>query len=115
LLNSKKAKVTETFTYTKEDLLALKAEYNSFLEEMGRNTQTAPLMQEFAEFEALYVNELDTAIMILEEMKEFGGLSPEAIARAKLALGDYYLMSGDRWEASLLYSARWIKIIKKVR
>jgi tetratricopeptide (TPR) repeat protein len=104
LLNSKKAKVTETFTYTKEDLLALKAEYNSFLEEMGRNTQTAPLMQEFAEFEALYVNELDTAIMILEEMKEFGGLSPEAIARAKLALGDYYLMSGDRWEASLLFS-----------
>ncbi|MEY3422342.1 MAG: hypothetical protein RIR48_2649, partial [Bacteroidota bacterium] len=104
LLNSKKAKVTETFTYTKEDLLALKAEYNSFLEEMGRNTQTAPLIQEFAEFEALYVNELDTAIMILEEMKEFGGLSPEAIARAKLALGDYYLMSGDRWEASLLFS-----------
>ncbi|MBP6446155.1 MAG: tetratricopeptide repeat protein [Saprospiraceae bacterium] len=104
LLNSKKAKVTESFNYTKEDLLALKAEYNSFLEEMGRNTQTAPLMQEFAEFEALYVNELDTAIMILEEMKEFGGLSPEAIARAKLSLGDYYLMSGDRWEASLLFS-----------
>ena len=104
LLNSKKAKVTETFTYTKEDLLALKAEYNSFLEEMGRNTQTAPLMQEFAEFEALYVNELDTAIMILEEMKEFGGLSPESTARAKLSLGDYYLMSGDRWEASLLFS-----------
>jgi tetratricopeptide (TPR) repeat protein len=104
LLNSKKAKVTESFNYSKEDLLALKAEYNSFLEEMGRNTQTAPLMQEFAEFEALYVNELDTAIMILEEMKEFGGLSPEAIARAKLSLGDYYLMSGDRWEASLLFS-----------
>lgn len=104
LLNSKKAKVTENFNYSKDDLLALKSEYNSFLNEMGRNTQTAPLMQEFAEFEALYVNELDTAILILEEMKEFGGLSPEAIARAKLALGDYYLMNGDRWEASLLFS-----------
>ena len=45
LLNSKKAKVTESFNYTKEDLLALKAEYNSFLEEMGRNTQTAPLIR----------------------------------------------------------------------
>ena len=31
-------------------------------------------------------------------------MSPEAIARAKLSLGDYYLMSGDRWEASLLFS-----------
>jgi tetratricopeptide (TPR) repeat protein len=104
LLNSKKAKVTENFNYSKEDLLTLKAEYNSFLNEMGRNTQTALMMQEFAEFEALYVNELDTAILILEELRQFGGLSPEAVAKAKLALGDYYLMNGDRWEASLLFS-----------
>lgn len=104
LLNSKKARVTENFNYTKEDLLTLKTEYVSFLNEMGRNTQTAPLMQEFADFEALYVNELDTAIMILEELRQFGGLHPEAVAKAKLALGDYYLMNGDRWEASLLFS-----------
>ncbi|MBK8517502.1 MAG: tetratricopeptide repeat protein [Saprospiraceae bacterium] len=104
LLNSKKSRVTDSFNYTKADLLTLKQEYNSFLNEMGRNTQTATLMQEFAEFEALYVNELDTAILILEDLRQFGGLSPESVAKAKLALGDYYLMSGDRWEASLLFS-----------
>jgi tetratricopeptide (TPR) repeat protein len=104
LLNSKKAKVTENFNYSKEDLNVLKMEYVSFLNELGRNTQTATLMQEFADFEALYVNELDTAIMILEELRRFGGLPPDAIAKAKLALGDYYLMNGDRWEASLLFS-----------
>ena len=104
LLNSKKAKVTENFNYSKEDLLVLKMEYVSFLNELGKNTQTGPLMQEFADFEALYVNELDTAIMILEELRNFGGLPPDAIAKAKLALGDYYLMNGDRWEASLLFS-----------
>ena len=82
LLNSKKAKVTENFNYSKEDLLVLKMEYVSFLNELGRNTQTAPLMQEFADFEALYVNELDTAIMILEELRNFGGLPPDAIAKA---------------------------------
>lgn len=104
LLNSKKSKVTQNFDYKKEDLSALKAEYISFLNEIGRNTQTAPMMQEFADFEALYLNELDTAIIILEEMRQFGGMHPESIAKAKLALGDYYLMNGDRWEASLLYS-----------
>lgn len=104
LLNSKKAKVTQNYNYTKDDLKSLKSEYLSFLNELGRNTQTAPLMQEFADFEALYVNELDTAIMILEELRQFGGLHPEAVAKAKLALGDYYLMNGDRWEASLLFS-----------
>jgi tetratricopeptide (TPR) repeat protein len=104
LLNSKRAKVTQNYNYSKDDLLALKSEYLSFLNELGRNTQTAPLMQEFADFEALYVNELDTAIMILEELRQFGGLHPESVAKAKLALGDYYLMNGDRWEASLLFS-----------
>jgi tetratricopeptide (TPR) repeat protein len=104
LLNSKKAKITENFDYSRDDLISLKKEYISFLNDMGRNTQTAGMMQEFAEFEALYVNELDTAIMILEELKLFGGLHPETIAKAKLSLGDYYLMNGDRWEASLLFS-----------
>ena len=104
LLNAKKAKVTDNYNYSKEDLQVLKQEYISFLNELGRNTQTAPLMQEFADFEALYVNELDTAIMILEEMRTFGGLHPDMVAKAKLSLGDYYLMNSDRWEASLLFS-----------
>ncbi|KXK36626.1 MAG: tetratricopeptide repeat protein [Saprospiraceae bacterium] len=104
LLKSKKAKVTQNFSYTKEDLLSLKNEYRLFLDEMGRNTQTAMLMQEYADFEALYVNELDTAIAILEEVKSFGGLHPEVMANVKLNLGNYYLMNGDRWEASLLFS-----------
>ncbi|MBC7885188.1 MAG: tetratricopeptide repeat protein [Saprospiraceae bacterium] len=104
LLNSKKAKVTDNYHYTKNDLQVLKQEYISFLNELGRNTQTAPMMQELADFEALYINELDTAIIILEELRRFGGLQPEMIAKAKLSLGDYYLMNGDRWEASLLFS-----------
>lgn len=33
-----------------------------------------------------------------------GDYPPESVAKAKLALGDYYLMNGDRWEASLLFS-----------
>lgn len=104
LLNSKKVKVTENFNYSNQDLLNLKTEYHSYLHELGKNTQTAPLMQEFAEFEALFMNELDTAIIILEELRTFGSLSPDFIAESKLALGDYYLMNGDRWEASLLFS-----------
>ncbi len=104
LLNSKKAKVTQKFDYTNEDLMALQTEYVSFLDDMGRNTQTASIMQEYAEFEALYINDLEKAIEILEQVKNFGGLHPETIAKAKIDLGNYYLMSGDRWEASLLYS-----------
>ncbi|MFN8337480.1 MAG: hypothetical protein U0T36_00505 [Saprospiraceae bacterium] len=52
----------------------------------SHNTQTAPMMQEFVDFEALYLNELDTVIIILEELRQFGGLHPETVIITKLAL-----------------------------
>lgn len=104
LLNSKKAKVVKNFDYSKNDLTALKNEYLSFFDALGRNTQTAQILKEYAELEALYINNVDTAIVILEELVNFGGVQPEFQANVKLQLGDYYLIQGERWEASLLYS-----------
>ena len=104
LLNAKRNKVTQTFTYTKEDLESLDQEYSNFLSDFGTNTQTAPLMIEYADFQALYLNDLQKARSILDEVISFGGLKQEVTARAKLNLGDYYLMDGERWEASLLFS-----------
>ncbi|MBK8621629.1 MAG: tetratricopeptide repeat protein [Saprospiraceae bacterium] len=104
LLNAKKAKVISKYDYTTTDLQSLQAEYLDFFTIMGKNTQTAGLMLEYAEFEALYMNNLPLAIETLEELRQFGGISKEAVAQAKLNLADYYLMSGDRWEASLLFS-----------
>ena len=104
LLNSKKKKITGNYNYTREDLLSLKTEYNSFLDEFGRNRQTALLMSELADFEALYLNDLDTAIVILKEMIEYAGVDKYIVANAKLNLADYMLMQGDVWESTLLYS-----------
>jgi len=103
-LNSKKKKITGNYDYTKEDLISLKAEYNSFLDEFGRNRQTALLMSELADFEALYLNDLDSAIKILKEMIGFAGVDKYVVANGKLNLADYMLMQGDVWESTLLYS-----------
>ncbi len=104
LLNAKKKKITGDYDYTQEDLVMLKKEYNSFLDEFGRNRQTAVLMSELADFEALYLNELDTAIIILQELISFAGVDKYVVANAKLNLADYLLMQGDVWESTLLYS-----------
>jgi tetratricopeptide (TPR) repeat protein len=104
LLNAKRNKVTQTFTYTTEDLASLDLEYANFLSDFGTNTQTAPLMIEYAEFQALYLNDLEKAREILQKVIGFGGLKQEIVAKAKLDLGDYYLMDGERWESSLLFS-----------
>ena len=65
LLNSKKQKITRGFNFTKDDLLSLEGEYKSFLQEYGRNSQTALLMIEYADFEALYMNNLRLAREVL--------------------------------------------------
>jgi tetratricopeptide (TPR) repeat protein len=104
ILNARRKKITSGINYTKSDLISLQQEYTGFLEKYGRNTRTATLMREYAEFEALYMNNLPLAIQILESVIGFGGLRPEEVAQAKLDLGDYLLMSGDIWESSLLFS-----------
>ncbi len=82
----------------------MKKEYLDFFDLLGRNAQTAQLMIEYATFEGFYLHNLPAAITILEELLQFGSVSPEIIATAKLSLADFYLMQGERWEASLLYS-----------
>ena len=104
VLNAKRKKITSTYDYTDADLQSLKGEYLSFLEEFGRNRQTAPMMVELADLEALYLNELDTAILVLHEMTSFAGVDRLLVANAKLKLADYMLMDGDIWESTLLYS-----------
>lgn len=104
LLNAKKKKITSNYDYTKVDLENLKIEYNSFLDEFGRNRQTAVLMSELAEFEALYLNDLNSAVAILTELVSFAGVDKYIQANAKLNLADYLLMQGDVWESTLLYS-----------
>ncbi len=103
ILDTKRRKIIAG-SYTTEDLIGLKAEYDLFLEENGRNSRSSLILLELAELEALYMDELSSAIAILQELIEYPGLNNYVKANAKLDLADYYLMSGEVWESTLLYS-----------
>jgi tetratricopeptide (TPR) repeat protein len=103
-LACKRKKLTRNFDHTSEDLKELETEYLNFLEEFGKNKQTAPIMAQLARLEALYINDLPKAIDILNELMGFPNVNRYVRANAKLDLGDYNLMTGEIWEASLLYS-----------
>lgn len=104
LLKAKRFKITKNYSYTQEDLAALEVEYQSFMTEYGRNSQTALLMQEYAELQALYMNDIDEAISVLQELTGFAGVEKNILNRAKINLADYLLIKGDIWESTLLYS-----------
>ncbi len=97
-------KLVKGYDYTRADLENLRAQYEEFLSEFGRNRSTAGIIGELADLEALYLNNLDKAIELLNEMIELPGVDRIERAEAKITLADYYLMKGERWESTLLYS-----------
>ena len=103
-LRCRRNKVVEGFNYTEEDLRVLEQEYESFLQEFGRSKLTAEIIYELANLEAFYLNDLDKAIALLGEMIEYPNVDKFVQAEGKLNLADFYLMKGDIWESTLLYS-----------
>ncbi len=103
-LRCKRNKLVAGFNYTKEDLTQLESEYESFLDEFGRKKTTAKIISELADLEAFYLNNLDKAIDLLNEVIYFPGVNRQVKAEGKLSLGDFYLMKGEIWESTLLYS-----------
>jgi tetratricopeptide (TPR) repeat protein len=103
-LRSQRLSLVEGYDYTEEDLQSLEAKYLNFLDEFGYTRATAPIILELAELEALYLNNIEEGIRLLGSMIEYPGVNPTVQASGKLSLADYYLMQGDIWEATLLYS-----------
>ena len=104
MLRCKREKLTESYNFNSSDLLVLEQEYLQFLDEFGRNRNTAALMVELSELQAYYLNDMDKAIRMLKEMVAMPGIQPAVLARGKIALADYYLITAERWEATLLYA-----------
>lgn len=103
-LRAKRSKLVEGFEYTDADLVLLEQQYETFLDEFGRSKLTAEIIFELAELEAFYLNNLDKAIQLLTEMIAFPNVNRVVQAEGKLNLADFYLMKGEIWEATLLYS-----------
>lgn len=104
LLNTMRQKLDASGSLPEEELLYIREGYLKTLDELGKNNLTASLSIEYAEFEAYFMDRLDIAIETLQEIVGRIDLNDRLQARAKLDLGDYYLMSGEIWESSLLYS-----------
>ncbi len=103
-LRAQRMQLTDGFDFKEKDLRRLENNYRTFITEFGTNAATAPMLLELAELEALYLNDLPAAIGILDTMTQLPGVNPTVRAEGKISLGDYYLMTGDNWEATLLYS-----------
>ncbi|GDX48073.1 hypothetical protein LBMAG25_08910 [Bacteroidota bacterium] len=77
--------------------------YRIFLSEFGRTGQTINVVKDFAMLHARYANQPDTAIAVLEKIIQMPGGTRPIKMQCKLDLGDYYIITGNVWDATLIY------------
>lgn len=103
-MRAKEEVVRNSFPVEKTEIQSLVGEYQAYIKQYGITPMTASSAQRMARLKAFYLHEKDTAIQILETLVNTPGLSMPFIASAKLDLGDIYLLKGEWWEATLIYS-----------
>ncbi len=103
LINTKNLLVTAE-KYTQADLLSLEKDYLDLINEFGKNNNTAFAMQRLAKLQAFKLHKLGEAQKLLEQIIAIPNIRANLLNSCKLDLGDVYLLSGQPWEATLLYS-----------
>lgn len=104
LIKAKEAVVKNTYPVAKTDIESLIGDYNQLLTDLGRNFRTLNAMRSIALLQAFYLDKKDTAVVILKDAIKLSGYNQRFIAQCRLDLGDIYILKGEPWEATLLYS-----------
>ncbi len=93
--------VRNTFPVNKNDVRELIHEYQELSNSQYLNAWE--LTMKVAELYGKYLNRPDSAILVLDGSMKSMRWPPVFLNRAKILLGDMYLLQDEPWEASLLY------------
>mgnify|MGYP006266140517 CR=1 FL=1 len=104
LMDVRYQKIKTRDSIPREELELLEGNISDFLGTYyNRLEKKGDLVEKLAEIKAVYLGHVPEAIRLLENQLQKGDFGKAAQARLKLALGDYYLLEGDPWEATLYY------------
>jgi TolA-binding protein len=96
-------KITKQRKYTTQDIQELETKLKSTIADFGVNQLSISLIRKLATIYAYYQDNIPEAFSLLSEAVNTAGLDNMTKAECKLDLADVILISGDIWEASLLY------------
>jgi tetratricopeptide (TPR) repeat protein len=88
----------------KEDLVILEQNLEKANQKYGNSFLNTSLLRNLAFIKAYYLHKAGEAVALLGDFIKRPALDPVVKAEHKLLLADIYLVSGEIWEASLLYS-----------
>lgn len=104
VIRSREAKVKGRYAVNSDSIRYLIKEYESFISAYPENPNALDALADEALLYAYYLDEKETAINKLNELISNPRVAVYPKSKAKLDLGDIYLLKGEYWEATLLYS-----------
>jgi len=104
LIRAREARIKKSFPVNRDSVKMLIRDYERFIKKYPDNINALEAQRGEAMLFASYLGEQDSAIHILERLIENPRTSQYLRSKAKLDLGDIYLLKGESWESTLLYS-----------
>ena len=104
LIRAREAKVKRKFPVNVDSVRYLTREYQSFISRYPENGNSYEAMLNEALLHAYYLDEKDSAVTKLSSLTTNPRVPAYLKAKAKLELGDIYLLKEEPWESTLLYS-----------
>jgi len=101
---SREEQVKNTYPVKRTEVIKLLGQYQQLVDELGTNARTIEALRNMAILNAFYLDDFKKAIEILETAIEAGKQEKSFVDKCKLDLGDIYLLQGEPWEATLVYS-----------
>lgn len=104
IIKAREAKVKKSFPVNSDSVRYLISEYRLFKNRNTGNSSSDEADLNASMLHAYYLDELDSAVSDLSNLVSSPKISPQLRAQAKINLGDIYLLKGEPWESTLLYS-----------
>ena len=104
LIRTREARVKKSFPVDVDSVKTLIQDYNKFIEKYPDNANSLDATRNEALLFANFLDQKDSAIQILNKLIVNPRASLYLKSKAKLDLGDIYLIKGEPWESTLLYS-----------
>ena len=104
LIRAREAKVKRSFPVNRDSVRYLTKEYQLFIARYPDNANSYEAILNEALLHAYYLDEKDSAINRITALASHPRVPAYLKAKAKLEMGDIYLLKEEPWEATLLYS-----------
>jgi len=104
LIRTREERVKKSFPVKTDSVRMLISDYRNFIKQYPDNLNALEAAKSEAMLYATYLDQKDSAIQLLNRLVANPKASQYLKAKAKLDLGDIYMLKGEPWESTLLYS-----------